>query len=168
MKPMFWGAGVGFNLKLFNDYIQNDLMLNFGSINAEEAIIDESSDNEDSRFFSRSTGDGTGTGEAAMNFLFYFRDKLYFSLDWKWVGLRAGISAALGVYGIPDFPTVWDLFINAGGLVGVCILPHSLVSITLDFCPGYTLAFRFSGFNKNDAGLSFPLFLGVRFNLDKL
>jgi len=169
-KPQFWGAGLGFNLKLFKEYLQNDLTANVGGIWAKEAAIKEPETDETEIDEPETNGmeiDGTETA-AKMKFLFYVKDNFYFSLDWKWVGLRAGVFASFGVYGIPDFPKVWDLFFNAGGFVGICILPQSLISITVDVCPGYAMAFRFDkGMATNEDGFSLPLSVGIRFNLDK-
>ena len=133
-SPEFWGAGVGFNLKLFNKYIQNDVLITFGSIDAPPA-----------------------------KFLFSLRDSFYFCLEGTWLGLRAGICALLGMYG------THDLLFSPAGFVGFVLLPQSLISINLDACPGYAIAFRVGedlGINK--AGFSLALFFGVRLNLDKL
>ena len=151
-KPEFWGAGAGFNTKLFNEYIQNDLTVNFGGIRVKDA-----------------QNDNTEPGGNPFKSVFYIKDNFYFSLDGKWLGLRAGIFASLGVYGIPKFPTVYDLFFNPGGFAGICILPKSQVSVTLDICPGYSAAFRLGeGMALNDSGFSLSLSLGIRFNIDKL
>jgi len=177
-SPEFWGIGVGFNMKLFNEYIQNDFMVNLGAIRAKEAVIEQipEDDEQGTEENEQRTGnreqriennEQLAIGQAKL--LFSVSDKLYFSRDGKWVGLRAGVFASVGVYGIYDFPKTWDLFANAGGFAGVTILPQSFVSINLDLCPGYAVAFRFDdGFTENEAGFSLGLFLGIRFNLDKL
>jgi hypothetical protein len=146
-KPEFWNVGVGFNMRLFNQYFQNDFMLGFGGIRVEESE----------------------SGESPLKFLFSFKDSFYFSLDWELVGLRAGIFASVGIYDIPDFKKRWDLFFNIGGVVGICILPKSLVSVIIDLRPGYAIAVR-TGEESfiNEAGFSLSPSVGIRFNFDKL
>ena len=146
-KPEFWSAGAGFNMKLFNDYMQNDFMINGGRIRAKEPE----------------------TGDYHQKFLFSLRDSLYFSLEGEWVGLRMGVFASFGVYDIVDFPKVYDLFLNGGGFAGVSILPKSMISVTVDICPGYASAFRYDEkAAKNEAGFSLSVFLSLRLNIDKL
>ena len=147
-KPEFWSIGAGFNMKLFNNYIQNDFLLGFGGIKAEEPE----------------------TGGYPPKFLFSFQDSLYITRDWKYAGLRAGLFAALGNYGVPDYPANWDLFFSIGGFAGVSILPRSPVSVTVDLRPGYAIAFRTEegGANINEAGFSLSPSVGIRFNFDKL
>ena len=147
-KPEFWSTGAGFNLKLFNNYIQNDLLLGFGSIKAEEP----------------------GTGGRPPKFLFSLQDSLYFALDGKYAGLRAGIFASFGTYGIHDFFTSYDLFLNPGGFMGFSILPQSLISVTIDLRAGYAIAFRIKekGPDINETGFSLSPCVGIRFNIDKL
>jgi hypothetical protein len=145
-SPEVWNAGVGFNIKVFDDYIQNDCLLTFGGIQAKPAEAEEPE-----------------PGKPPMKFLLSVRDNIYFTIDGKWVGLRAGGFASFGIYGIHD------LFFNGGGLVGICVLPQSLVSVTLDLCPAYKVAFRVNkGVTKNESGFSLGLFVGIRFNIDKL
>jgi hypothetical protein len=146
-KPVFWNGNIGFNLELFNENIQDDLLLNFGSLTAE---------NEQ--------------GKEPQKFIFSIKDNFFYSLDGRFVGLRAGVSASFGIYDIPEFPKSADLFFTATGLVGICILPKSLISITLDLCPGYAVAFRATdapGLSLNDSGFILPMALGIRVNLDK-
>jgi hypothetical protein len=147
-KPEFWGGYAGFNLELYNEYLQNDLLVSFGRITA-----------------------ASGQGEEKQRFLYRVKDNIYFSRDFKFIGLRAGISASFGVYDIPKFPGVWDLFFNAAGFAGICIFPKSLISVTIDVSPGYALAFRVTdvpGASINDSGFMLPISVGLRFNLDKL
>jgi len=151
LKPQFFGAGPGFNFKLFNEYIQNDFTINFGGL------------------WIKDVEDNDANGEPGMKFLFTIRDGFYFSFDWKLVGVRAGVFALLGVYGITDSAKSWDMVCNPGGFAGVCLFPKSLVSVVVDVCPGYLIAFRASeNTAENDAGFSLPVYLGIRFNLDKL
>jgi len=154
-NPQFWGVGLGFNMKLFNEYVQNDLTINFGSISANDPT---------QNMWALETETA-----AEQKFLFYVKDNIYFSLDWKWVGLRSGVFASLGIYDIPDKTTA-DLFFNGGGFVGICVMPRSLISLTVDVSPGYAMAFFV---REKEAGLkagdfSLPLAVGIRFNLDKL
>ena len=162
LQPDFWNASIGFNQKIINRYIQNDILLNFGSITAKNIEFIETED-EDS---------GIIRAEQIsypQKFIFSVRDNLFFSLDGRWIGLRAGIFALLGINGIPDFPTAYNMFLNTGGFAGIWILPKSLVSVTLDISPGYALAFRLSeGPYIHEGGFSLPLSLGIRFNFDKL
>jgi hypothetical protein len=181
LKPQFWGAGLGFNFKLLNEYLQNDFLINFGGIWVKEIEIAETppeilpggTDNTDEPALNVKTDNTTNaetkTNDPRHKFLFSLRDSLYFTLDGKWIGLRAGIFASLGVYGIPDFPKSWDLVFNPGGFVGISLFPKSLVSVIIDVCPGYLITFRIDeGLAKNETGFSLPLFLGIRFNMDKL
>jgi len=141
LKPQFFSAGLGFNFKLFNEYIQNDFTVNSGGIWIKDIE----------------------------SFLFSIRDSLYFSMDWKWVGLRAGVFTLLGVYGVTDSAKAWDMAFNPGVFAGVCLFPKSLFSVVIDVCPGYMVAFRLSEeMAENGGGFSLPVYLGVRFNLDKL
>jgi hypothetical protein len=151
-SPELWNAGVGFNMKVFDDYIQNDCLLTFGGIQAKPVKAEE-----------------PGSDDPQMKFLLSVRDNIYFTLEGKWVGLRAGAFASFGIYDIPDNTKVYDLFFNGGGLVGICVLPQSLVSVTIDVCPAYKVAFRINeGIAENESGFSLGLFLGIRFNFDKL
>ena len=133
-KPDFFSAGLGFNMKLYKEILQNDFSLNFGGMRMKQA-------------------------EAAdpFRFLFYVKDNLYISHDWQWVGLRAGIFASLG-----------DFLFTGGGFAGICILPRSLIALTIDVSPGYTIIFREGEtIAMHEAWFSLPLSLGIRFNLDK-
>jgi len=181
-NPQFWSAGLGFNLKLFNEYIQNDLTLNFGNIRAKEMVIKKTEPQE-------TEPDDPETGDPAQNvfsanagsiwahetktavpvkFLFYVKDTIYFSLDGKWVGIRAGVFASMGIYDIPDYKTAADLFFNGGGFAGIYFLPRSLIGVTVDVAPGYAIAFRVGEtLGINEAGFSLPLSVCIRLNLDK-
>ena len=157
----FWGVGVGFNHVVFNRYFQNDFMLNFGAVRAKSPDTSAPSMDEN--------------GEPALDpsihyrFMFSIMDRLYFALDGRRVGLRVGVFAALGMYAMPSFPPGYGLFFNTGGFVGINILPRSPVSVTIDLGPGYAVAFRISdGLTAHDSGFSLPLFLGLRFNFDRL
>ena len=161
-KPGFWGAGAGFNLKLFDEYIQNDFMVYFGNISAKEALIIDDDETEDD------IPDRSEPGDSPRKFLIYIRDSLFFTLEWKWVGLRTGLFASLGAYNIANFPKV-DLFLNPGGFVGISIMPKSLISATIDLCPGYAMAFNLNdGIVVHETGFSLSVALAVRLNLDKL
>ena len=168
-KPDFWSAGLGFNHRLFNEYIQNDFVFNFGRLTAKRTQIIET----------EVENGGTENGEPEIirtevidypqKFFFYVKDNFYFALEGRGLGLRAGIFASFGIYGIPDFPTAYDLFFNGGGFAGISILPKSLISLTLDISPGYTVAFSFNeGFSRNDEGFSLTLSMGIRLNFDRL
>ena len=163
-KPQFWGAGIGFNMKYFNEYIQNDLTLNFGSIWAKDVPVEEEESDEDRPPVVQVESLGS-----SMRFVFYLRDNLYFALEGDWVGLRAGVFASLGVYNIIELPMSYDMLFNGGGFAGITILPKSLISVALDLCPGYLVAFRLKdGISKNQEGFSLSLALSIRFNFDKL
>jgi len=155
-NPQFWAAGIGFNMRLLNEYIQNDLTINFGGISANDPA-------QNMRAMETKT-------TTEQKFLFYVKDNIYFSLDWKWVGLRSGIFASLGLYDIYDNYSAADMFFNGGGFAGICLLPKSLFSLTIDVCPGYATAFyvREKEAGLKTAGFSLPLAVGIRFNLDKL
>jgi len=167
LEPQFFNVGLGFNLKLFNEYIQNDLTVNFGGILAKDIVMIEEAPNDAAN--DEAPELVMTTGDPRLKFLFSLKDSLYFSLDWKWAGLRAGIFASFGVYGISDSAKSWDMIFNPGGFVGICLFPKSLVSVVVDVCPGYLVAFRVSeSMAENEAGFSLPVYLGIRFNLDKL
>jgi hypothetical protein len=148
LDPLFWNCGIGFNIEVLNQHIQNDTLLVAGGIRAE---------NEE--------------GERPQKFLFSVKDKFFYSLNGRYIGLRAGISAAFGIYDFSRDPQATDLFFSVAGLAGICILPKSLISITLDICPGYAMAFRlndaFKG-SRNEFGFMLPISLGVQFNIDNL
>jgi len=153
-NPQFWGAGLGFNFKLFKEYIQNDLSVNFGGIRVNDPT---------QNMWAHKTKTPAGR-----QFLFYIKDNIYYSLDWRLVGLRAGLFSSFGIYDIPDRTAV-DLFFNGGGFIGICILPKSLIGVTVDVCPGYAMAFRMGKVRGiNVGGLSLPLSVGIRLNLDKI
>lgn len=147
-KPGFWNSHIGFNIELFNENIQNDFLLCFGGITAKNEA-----------------------GEEPHRFLFCFKDKLFFSLDGDIAGFRAGITAGFGVYESPPFPKVSQLFFNAGGVIGAALFPKSLISVTIDACPGYAIAFRATDVPDaalDEAGFMLALSIGFRLNLDKL
>jgi hypothetical protein len=147
-SPKFWDCYAGFNMELYNEHLQNDLLVSFGGITA-----------------------ASGQGEGKSRFLFRFKDNIYFSWNFSVIGLRAGVSASFGIYDVPEFPAAWDLFFSAAGFAGICILPKSLISITVDVLPGYALAFRVTdapGVSINESGFMLPISVGLRFNLDKL
>jgi hypothetical protein len=147
-NPSFWNGSIGFNIELFNEHIQDELLLTFGSITAKNGI-----DKKEPRF------------------IFSVKDNLFYSLDGKFAGLRAGVTASFGIYDVPVFPKSFDFFLSGAGLVGICILPRSLISITLDVCPGYAIPFNFTDkfqFSGNDLGFMMPVTLGIRLNIDKL
>ena len=163
--PQFWSAGIGFNMKILNEYFQNDLMLNLGRIRAKafEMVEIQEEDSEDVH------NELVEAGEKD-KLLFTVKDSFYFTLDGSFVGIRAGVFAALGLYDIIDFPTVYDLFVNAGGFAGLCFFPKSLFSLALDFSPGFAAAFRLGGGGPyiNDMGLSMSFSAGIRINFDKI
>ena len=147
-KPEVWNVGFGFNLKLYEEFVQNDLLINFGGIRARDAEKKEAA--------------------IPLKFLFSVKDNIYYYKEWKWIGLRAGVSASFGVYGIRDSLSVYDLFFSIGGLTGICIMPRALISITLDISPGYALTFgNAEKLSVYEAGFSLPLSLCIRFNFDK-
>jgi hypothetical protein len=149
LRPQFWDAGLGFNFMILNERLQNDFLITFGGIWAKDVE--------------------TKTNAPRQRFAFSLRDSIYFSLDGRWAGFRAGIFASFGVFGVYDFPSIWDLVFNPGGFAGISLFPKSLVSMVIDICPGYVITFRINdGLAKNEAGFSLPLFLGLRFNMDKL
>jgi hypothetical protein len=149
-EPVFWDGVIGFNQKLFKEIIQTDLLLAFGSLTLKE----EDTENEESE-----------------KFLFAVKDNLFYSWGKKYVGLRAGVSASLGLYDIPEYPKIFDFFFKIGGLVGICVFPQSFISVTLDVCPGYGMAFRLTDTLDHtfyDSGWVLPIALNMRFNFDKL
>jgi hypothetical protein len=148
LDPLFWNGGIGFNIEVLNEHLQNDTLLAVGGIRAE---------NEE--------------GERPQKILVSVKDKFFYSLNGRYLGLRAGISAAFGVYDLSGVPKVTDFFFSIAGLAGICILPKSLISVTLDICPGYAVAFRLNDAFKgslNELGFMLPISLGVQFNIDKL
>jgi hypothetical protein len=150
IKPQFWSAGLGFNFIVLNEHLQNDFTVNFGGILPKEI----------------NTAD-----DPRQKFLFSIRDGFYFSWDWKWVGLRAGVFASWGIYDIDGSSKTCDMSFIPGGFVGLSLFPKSLFSVVIDVCPGYLFLFRINegfSFSKNESGFSLPLFLGIRFNMDKL
>jgi hypothetical protein len=143
MGPAFWDTGLGFNFKLYQDYIQNDTLLSFGTI--------------------KSPGDKA-------NFLVCIGDKLYYEYDLlPIVGFRAGLSAGLGL----SSGSMGDGALNLGGFAGVLLFPQSLISAALDVGCGYLWAFNAGKSHKNyfgilKKGLVLPLALNIRLNLDRL
>jgi hypothetical protein len=153
LKPVFWGANAGFNFEILSKYLQNDFLLSFGGIHAGSGAEETQEEPEPGKF------------------LFALKDNLYVSLNGEILGLRIGVSASFGMYDIPEYPKMYDLFFNAAGLIGIGIFPQSLISITVDICPGYVLAFRVTDAPSgavNDSGFMLPIALGLRLNLDKL
>jgi len=147
-KPEVWNVGLGFNLKLYEEFVQNDFFINFGGIRARDA----------------------GNEEAAspLKFLFSVKDNLFLNKEWRWIGLRAGVFASFGFYGIRDSFKIYDMLFSTGGLAGICVLPKALISVLLDVSPGYTIAFgNDGGLRIYEAGFSLPLFLCIRINFDK-
>jgi hypothetical protein len=144
--PEYWNAGAAFNLQIKSQYLQNEFMVNFGGTKAEDK-----------------------TGSPAQKFSLSFRDNLFLSLNWKWVGLRLGVLASLGIYDFSDIPDTFNLLLYPGAFAGICILPQSLISVTLDVCPGYALHIHWSDeLTLARKGFILPLSLGIRLNLDKL
>jgi hypothetical protein len=147
-RPLLWDGAIGFNIEVLNEHIQNDVLLTFGGIRVKNK-----------------------GGEESQKFIFSLKDNFFYSLNGQYIGLRAGISAAFGIYDVSEFPGKNDLFLSAAGLVGICIFPKSIISITLDVCSGYALAFCLTDafdVSHNDSGFMLPISLGVRFNIDKL
>ena len=186
LRPGFWGGRLGFNLKLVDEYIQNDLFLSVGGIKAkmrpeepepEEEIPDEPDEETDGddkpeekpeKKAQYNTGSQTGAGES-YHFFFAVKDALYFSLEGKYLGLRAGVTAALGAY-FPNFPS-YEFFIYGAGFAGISLFPKSLISLTVDICPGYIVAFHIKEIPNlalSDSGFVLPISVGIRFNIDKL
>jgi hypothetical protein len=175
-KPEIWSAGLGFNLKLYKEIVQNDFSVNFGGIQAKVLIkntdepddTDETDDTKPVHPVTPVQPVQPIESEAQMKYLFSIRDNLYFNHEWRWFGIRAGAFASFGLYGIRNSLKAYDLFFNAGGMAGICILPKALISITLDASPGYAIAFSYAeGFGINEKGFSLPLSLNIRVNLDK-
>ena len=173
-KPDFWSAGIGFNHRLLNEYIQNDFTLNFGRITAKHTqIIETVVENGGTENGEEENGEPeiirTEIIDYPEKFIFYVRDNLYLALEGRGLGLRAGVFASFGIYGMPNFPTAYDMFFNGGGFLGISILPKSLFYVTMDVSPGYTLAFSINdGLVMNERGFSLSLGIGIRLNLDKL
>jgi len=160
-KPEIWSAGLGFNLKLYKEIVQNDFLINFGGIQAK-VLIKDTDETEQVQPVQQIESDDQ------MKFLYSVRDNLFFNLEGRWFGIRAGAFASFGLYGIRNSLKAYDLFFNAGGMAGICILPKALISITLDASPGYAIAFSYAeGFGINEKGFSLPLSLNIRVNLDK-
>jgi len=155
-NPQYWGLGLGFNLKVYKEYFQNDFSVNFGGIRVNDPA---------ENMWAHNTKDA-----AEQKFLFYLKDNIYYSHDWKWVGIRAGVFVLIGLFDIYDNHSAADLLFNGGGFAGICLLPKSLFSLTIDVCPGYAIAFyaREKEAGIKAGGFSLPLAVGVRFNLDKL
>ena len=162
-SPGFWTAGTGFNMKLINDYFQNDLMFNGGQIRAKKEFVREIVNAEGEKQIIRSD-----TDEYTDKFLFTVKDNFYLAYDWKWIGLRAGVFASIGIYDVPDFPHLWDFFFNTGGFGGVCFFPKSLFALAVDAGPGYSVAFRLGdGPQTRESGFSLVISLSLRINFDR-
>jgi len=147
-SPVFWNASIGFNLELINEHIQDELLFTLGGITVKNT-----------------------KEEGPQKFLFSVKDNIFYSLDGRFIGLRSGITASFGIYDVPIVPRSFDFFFSAAALVGICILPKSLISVTLDVCPGYAMAFNYTvpfEFSGNESGFMLPLTLGIRLNIDKL
>ena len=150
--------------------MQNDFIVNFGGIRARyaEKKPDETEPTESIELIQSIESNEPDDSAIPMKFLFSVKDNLYCTKEWKWIGLRAGIFASFGVYGIYDSLTVYDLFFSIGGLAGICFLPRALISITLDIFPGYALTFGNVGKpGIYEAGFTLPLSFCIRFNFDK-
>ena len=164
-KPDFWTVGAGFNIKLFKEIIQNDLSVNFGSMTARRIEIIETKiddENGEEQIIS------TEVIDYPQKFLFSIKDNIYFTLEGKFIGIRAGASASIGIYGI-KLPGQYDLFFNIGGLAGLSLFSKALISVTLDVLPGYAVAFRIlDGVSKNEDGFALAVSVGIRLNFDKL
>jgi len=170
LGQQFWNVGLGFNLKLINEYFQNDFMINGGFISAKDIVMVDAPPEADAK--DDAPKQVMATGDLRTRFLFSLKDSFYFSYDWKWIGVRAGVFASLGVYGVSDSGKSFNMSFNPGGFAGVCLFPRSIVSAFIDLCPGYLVVFRLSGSDsdslfKNEAGFSLPLAAGIRINLDK-
>ncbi|MFP3040554.1 hypothetical protein LQZ19_01920 [Treponema primitia] len=146
MKPGFWGAGIGFNIRLFNNYLQNDALLMIGNVFLQDT-----------------------DGKEEEKYLFYAKDNFYFSKEWKYIGLRAGAAVSLGIYENPDFPETIPLFLNAAVFAGLCFFPEALVSVTMDICPGHIFLFDIlPSPSGNDSAFSMPVSISIRINLDRI
>jgi hypothetical protein len=144
--PAFWHTGAGFNLSLFNNYIQNEAVLYFGSISAPKNL--------------------NGNDTAPVFFL-SLNDKLFFALDGKYLGLRTGLSVTIGLFPVEDTP---NLLLNPGAFVGFSLFPRSLFSLTFDITPAYALRLfqenNDTSISHNGFNLAFAL--AVRLNFEKL
>ena len=170
IKPETFNVGIGFNIKLYEEYVQNDFIVNFGGIRVRyaEKKHDETEPTEPIESIKSIESNEPDDSAIPMKFLFSVKDNLYYNKEWKWIGLRAGVYASFGVYGIRDSLTVYDLFFSIGGLAGICILPRALISMTLDIFPGYALTFgNVEELSVYEAGFSLPLSFYIRFNFDK-
>jgi hypothetical protein len=144
LTPLFWDGNMGFNIKT-NEYMQNEMLLGAGVISSRDE-----------------------NGEDPEKMLFAFRDNFFFSLEGRYLGLRAGVSGALGVFDVLAMPGKISVFVNLTGLVGLWILPRSLISVVVDICPGYGLTFFIpDGFISNSRFV-LPIALSLRLNIDKL
>jgi hypothetical protein len=149
-------------MTLFNEHLQNETLLAFGSIRAasgKNVTVDDGG------------GEVITGGGVSDRFFFRFKDKLYFSWDFSIIGFRAGLSFSAGFYDLSGFPKALDLIFSASGFAGICILPTWIISLTIDVSPGELLAFRVTDapdFSVNDSGFMLPISVGIRFNLDKL
>ncbi|MDR2480859.1 MAG: hypothetical protein LBD07_01010 [Spirochaetaceae bacterium] len=148
----YWNYNIGFNLQLFNPFIQNDSLLSFGSMTLSDQ-------------YNEVKNNGNSSLKDYQKFMFGIKDNLYVTLDTKFIGLRAGVSGSLGIY---DF---FDFLFNATGLFGVCFFPKSLIALAIDVCPGFAVDFHVNGatdMSLNKAGFILPVSACIRFNLDKL
>jgi hypothetical protein len=149
-KPSHWSAGIGFNLGIVGDYIQNDTFLNFGGFS--EALFKDTL---------------RAQHTPRWDFLVSVKDNVYFSYELPFIGFRVGVSAGFGAYSA-DFG---DCLFTIGGLAGVVILPKSPVSVVIDVNPSFGVAFNLSNNHPYFAqfitnGFSMPISLALRINLD--
>ncbi|GHV22691.1 hypothetical protein FACS189494_09850 [Spirochaetia bacterium] len=140
----YWDAGFGFNFMLLNEHLQDEIMINFGAIQLKKP-----------------------NAEPKDYFLINIKDSLFFALNWKVIGLRIGGTLSIGAYA----EDVGDFFFSVGGLAGLHIFPKSLISLSVDVCPSYSLRFFVSPEFKGsflDGGFALPVAAILRLNLDRL
>ncbi|MDR2521313.1 MAG: hypothetical protein LBC72_01990 [Spirochaetaceae bacterium] len=148
-SPRVWDVYAGFNMELYGEHLQNDLLLSFGSVDV-------------------ASGDGGASGS---RYFFRFKDNVYVSWDTRVIGFRAGVAVSFGVYDVSGFPTDWGFLGTAAAFAGICLLPKALISVTVDVFPGRAWAFHATtapAVSVDEAGFMLPIAVGIRFNLDKL
>jgi hypothetical protein len=159
--PLWASGSIGTNILLYQTLIQNDVLVNFGGIEARRPFKTENAVGEDTYEIRESD-----------EFMVYVSDNIFVALNTLAIGLRAGFSGGIGVYS--DEPV--QIFLNIGFLIGLHLLPESLFSLTIDIKPGYTGAVHwdysntdvFTAFSPLQYGWTFPIAISIRLNLDKL
>jgi hypothetical protein len=143
-KPVFWDAMIGFNY-MFTEHIQDDFLLSLGKARIEPNV-------------------------SPKKFVFSVKDTVFYTINSKYIGLRLGVFVSAGIYEVSEYP---DLFLSTGGLAGLWFFPKSLISLTVDVCPGYVWALGFNIMDiptsiLHDGGFILPIALNFHINFDRM